>query len=60
MSRIGRNPIHIPQGVKVEIDDKNVVTVTGPLGTLTQKVDGVIAVNQHDGVVVLTLFELVV
>lgn len=54
MSRIGRNPIHIPQGVKVEVDDKNVVTVTGPLGTLTQKVDGVIAVNQHDGVVVLT------
>ena len=54
MSRIGRNPIHIPQGVKVEIDDKNVVTVTGPLGTLTQKVDDVIALNQHDGVVVLT------
>lgn len=54
MSRIGRNPIHIPQGVSVTVDEKNLVTVTGPLGTLTQKVDEVITVGQHDGVVVLT------
>lgn len=54
MSRIGRNPIHIPQGVQVSVDDKNVVTVTGPLGTLTQKVDSVITVSQHDGVVALS------
>lgn len=54
MSRIGRNPIHIPQGVSVSVDEKNLVTVTGPLGTLTQKVDDVITVNINDGIVVLT------
>ena len=54
MSRIGRNPIHIPQGVSVSVDEKNLVTVTGPWGTLTQKVDDVITVNINDGIVVLT------
>lgn len=54
MSRIGRNPIHIPQGVSVSVDEKNLVTVTGPLGTLTQQVDDVITVNNNDGIVVLT------
>ncbi|MCQ4894257.1 50S ribosomal protein L6, partial [Dorea longicatena] len=34
MSRIGRDPIAIPAGVSVEIDENNVVTVKGPKGTL--------------------------
>ncbi|MEG2540250.1 MAG: 50S ribosomal protein L6 [Clostridia bacterium] len=38
MSRIGRAPIAIPTGVTFENND-NIVTVTGPLGTLTQEVD---------------------
>ena len=38
MSRIGKMPINIPNGVKVEIND-NVVTVTGPLGTLSRVID---------------------
>ena len=37
MSRIGRMPITVPAGVTVTIGDENVVTVKGPLGTLTQK-----------------------
>jgi len=36
MSRIGREPITIPAGVKVEVAEGNVVTVTGKLGTLTR------------------------
>lgn len=36
MSRIGRLPITVPQGVEVTIADNNVVTVKGSLGTLTQ------------------------
>lgn len=36
MSRIGRMPITVPAGVTVTIADNNVVTVKGPLGTLTQ------------------------
>ena len=37
MSRIGRKPIVIPAGVEVKIDGET-VKVTGPKGTLTQKV----------------------
>ncbi len=37
MSRIGRHPIALPAGVKVNLEEGNVLTVTGPLGTLTQK-----------------------
>ncbi len=35
MSRIGRAPIPVPSGVKVELGADNVVTVTGPKGKLT-------------------------
>ena len=37
MSRIGRMPITVPAGVTVTIANDNVVTVKGPLGTLTEK-----------------------
>jgi large subunit ribosomal protein L6 len=39
MSRIGKLPIEIPAGVNVNIDDNNIITVKGPLGELTQKVN---------------------
>lgn len=35
MSRIGKLPISIPSGVTITVDE-NLVTVTGPKGTLTQ------------------------
>ena len=38
MSRIGRLPVAIPAGVTVKVDDKNVVTVKGPKGELTQHI----------------------
>lgn len=38
MSRIGNKPIAIPNNVTVAVD-KTLVTVKGPKGTLTQKVD---------------------
>ncbi|RUM58556.1 MAG: 50S ribosomal protein L6 [Persephonella sp.] len=37
MSRIGKMPINIPNGVEVKIEDGNVVTVKGPKGQLTKK-----------------------
>jgi large subunit ribosomal protein L6 len=40
MSRIGNNPISIPEGVTVEVKD-NTITVKGKLGELTQDFDGV-------------------
>jgi large subunit ribosomal protein L6 len=38
MSRIGKHSINIPQGVNVSVDANNVVTVTGPKGTLSRDV----------------------
>ena len=40
MSRIGNNPISIPEGVTVEVNE-NAITVKGKLGELTQEFDGV-------------------
>jgi large subunit ribosomal protein L6 len=36
MSRIGKNPVAIPEGVTVDVND-NVITVKGKLGELTQE-----------------------
>ena len=47
MSRIGNNPVAVPEGVTVEIND-DVITVKGKLGELTQKFDGV-SVKVEDG-----------
>lgn len=47
MSRIGKSPVNVPEGVTVTIDG-NVVTVKGKLGELTQEVKD-IAVKQEDG-----------
>ena len=38
MSRIGRNPIKVSAAVKVSFEN-GIVTVTGPLGTLTQAIE---------------------
>jgi len=54
MSRIGRQPIEIPSGVTVEISPGGSVTVTGPLGTLSQRVPARMAISQEDGVVTVT------
>ena len=51
MSRIGKLPVALPAGVTVEVSASNVVSVKGPLGTLSQKVDGEIAVEVVDNVV---------
>lgn len=52
MSRIGNNPVAIPDGVTVEIND-NVITAKGKLGELTQNFDGV-SVKVEDGNVFVT------
>lgn len=40
MSRVGNNPVAIPDGVTVEVNDQ-VITVKGKLGELTQNFDSV-------------------
>ena len=54
MSRIGKMPIAILDGVKVDVDGNNLVTVTGPLGTLSQEVDKNIKVTVENNHVILT------
>ncbi len=51
MSRIGKNPVAIPQGVTVDVKD-NVITVKGKLGELTQEYSDV-TVKIEDGQVLV-------
>ncbi len=53
MSRIGKKPIEIPQGVEVKIDGQ-VVTVKGPLGEETVTVRPEIAVRVEENQVVVS------
>ncbi|MGI6594108.1 MAG: 50S ribosomal protein L6 [Christensenellales bacterium] len=54
MSRIGRLPIKITSDVKVDID-KDIVTITGPLGTLSQNIaNDKIQVKVENNEIVLT------
>ena len=49
MSRIGRAPITVPAGVTID-NTNNLITVKGPLGTLTQQVDSSITVKVENNV----------
>jgi large subunit ribosomal protein L6 len=53
MSRIGKAPITLPAKVEVSVASNNVVTVKGPKGTLTQRVDPDITVEMDGGIVVV-------
>jgi len=52
MSRIGNNPVAIPEGVTIEVKD-NIITAKGKLGELTQSYDTV-TVRVEDGNVLVT------
>ncbi len=52
MSRIGNNPVAIPEGVTVDIKD-NTVTVKGKLGELTQDFSNV-SIKVEDGNILVT------
>ncbi len=51
MSRIGKNPVNIPQGVEFNVSKDNVVTVKGPKGELTLAIDDAVSLDIEDGVV---------
>jgi large subunit ribosomal protein L6 len=55
LSRIGRKPIQVPEGVEVEIKYGG-VTVKGPRGTLTQNYHPEVNVKIDGGVVVVERF----
>ena len=53
MSRVGKMPINIPSGVKVEIGD-GVITVTGPLGTITRNYDKRIEIKEENNQILVS------
>ncbi len=54
MSRIGKAPIDLPQGVSVDVSQGNLVTVKGPKGELQQQIDIDLGVGIEDGVLTVT------
>ena len=54
MSRIGRMPIAVPANVTVTIADGNVVTVKGPLGTLSEKLSTKLTIKLENNEIVVT------
>jgi len=53
MSRIGKKPIPVPDGVTVEIAPE-LVSVKGPKGELSERVNRDMAIEQEDGTVVVS------
>lgn len=53
MSRIGKLPITLPAKVEISVASDNTVTVNGPKGSLSQKVDPDITVSVEDGKVIV-------
>ncbi|MCG8467230.1 MAG: 50S ribosomal protein L6 [Gemmatimonadetes bacterium] len=53
MSRIGKQPIPVPDGVEVKVDGSH-VSVKGPKGELARSFDGDMSIALDDGVVSVT------
>jgi len=49
MSRIGKLPVVIPAGVKIDLKEGNLLTVEGPKGKLTRKLSPDMNIAQEDG-----------
>ena len=54
MSRIGRAPITVPPKVQINWTEDNVVTVKGPKGELSYKVDPALGLQLENGQVLVT------
>ena len=51
MSRVGKKPIPLPDGVSVE-QKQGIVHVKGPKGTLSERISDIIEMKVSDGTVV--------
>jgi large subunit ribosomal protein L6 len=54
MSRIGRKPIEIPQGVEVKLTTGNNITVKGPKGTLSRQLHGDMIIDIVDNIITVS------
>lgn len=53
MSRIGRKPVTIPQGVTIDVAKDNTVTVKGPKGTVTKTLPQDMTIVIEDGLLLV-------
>jgi len=53
MSRIGKNPIDIPEGVTIHFDN-NIINVKGKLGELSQEINSAITLNIDENTITLS------
>ena len=53
MSRIGKQPINIPQGVEVVISTSNEIAVKGPKGSLTKIVPAILNIAKGESEIAL-------
>ncbi|MEX2355762.1 MAG: 50S ribosomal protein L6 [Thermaerobacterales bacterium] len=51
MSRVGKNPVAIPGGVDIKVEQDNQVSVKGPKGELTRRLTPILLIHVEDGVV---------
>ncbi|PYP77639.1 MAG: 50S ribosomal protein L6 [Gemmatimonadetes bacterium] len=54
MSRIGKAPVTVPNGVTVTLKDDNVISVKGPRGELTRSLPAAMQIAQENGQVTVT------
>lgn len=54
MSRIGKMPVNLPAGVEVKVDEKNLVSVKGPKGSLQENISSLLKIEMKDGVLEVT------
>jgi large subunit ribosomal protein L6 len=54
MSRIGKKPISIPKGVKIDVKD-NIITVSGPKGTLSRNINPRINIKAESDQLILSI-----
>ncbi len=53
MSRVGKNPVTVPSGVEIAINDR-LVSAKGKLGSLEYEATGDVEVSMEDGKIVVT------
>lgn len=54
MSRIGRKPILVPNGVEVTVDDNNFVVVKGPKGQQQFQFSNLVAIEKNENEITVT------
>lgn len=54
MSRIGKNPVVVPAGVEVKLDDNNGIVVKGPKGTLEAQLHADMIITNEGSQIVVT------